>query len=505
MGIQIVTGGMGGQLGAGLGQGALDAAKKKQLEAEKARAAQEMMGSFTQAMRPTLDRIESTLGQDTQMPDTVSVPTGTKFGSVEVPSYMRPAPNPERAQFKAITEMMARASMNVKDPEQAKLFQAAAVQELDYLARMQAANAVQREIKAAEQSGVLDEEVKQEFLTMIAADADPLDVYRKFQGYKNEKVSQVKAQARGERFVQQVLADEAAFLESAKMTRDPDEASWLNQQSGRMADLATEIQAAMAFGMDGFDFESAWEQFQEAKYALNPYQKQRMDAETTRLRSYYDARERVLTDAEIPDEQKGEMIRQIDQQFGMGSAAPDQRPVGWGIALPGGQSPQSQPQSPSSQPQSQAPAQAAPDRVQPTPEQAAQMQSAAAARTTESALAGQDPFKGAQSVEDIDRVAQEKVIGMLDSLLLGADGKSYEVTPKEGQSMTDAYTERLLAEIKKLPEQQAARIMAQVRALAAARREAKARVDAAPEKKAKAQKQRDDMNEAMSGAAWGGA
>ena len=341
MGLQIVTGGGAGQFGAGMGKGLNDgiqAEQERQRQAAEAeRMAEDWRTATKAALKPLIDR-QSAMTPDTlEKPgamDTTRVPMG-KFGSVDVPSYMRPTPNPEQQQLDELTGVYAKQLQGMTDPTAMRAYAQGAAQDLENFQRMRAVRNINNTLKAGVKSGAMDPDEAQFFMDRIANGDDSLDVYRQLDEFKREKSQRVQSEVRVNRYIENATIGQNTFLESARATNDSEEAQWLTAQAGRMADVVAELQTAVAFGLDDFDFESAVKMVNDVKYALNPYQQQRQEEQMQAQAQQYKAQAaqakvrdeaiaRILTDPDLVDDRDA-LIEALKKEFGSAPAAQPRR------------------------------------------------------------------------------------------------------------------------------------------------------------------------------------
>jgi len=340
MGVQIITGGGAAQFGAGLGKGlneGIDTAQRlKRAEEEKQALADELKAVQTAMVEPKLRALEGQIPNDPALQGPEPVPGhGQLAPGVQgppiapeitgAPGYMRPEPSPERAQLDTLAGQFAQSLRSMKDPRAIEAMGQAYAQQLDVLQRQILVRKVNDQLSTAEKTGAFDQSEIQEFLAMGAEIAqgqgDIADLYTAIRERKEEKVKEKVNLGRATRFLEQAAINQANFAQSAQQTNDPDESAWLNSQAGDMADTISEIQAALEFGLDDFDFDAAYERVADVKHRLNPYQKQRMEQENMRMRSYYDAREQILTDPTLRS-RSAEMLKALNDEYGVDIPAP---------------------------------------------------------------------------------------------------------------------------------------------------------------------------------------
>jgi len=456
MGVEIIT---GNSVGDSFGKGLLKGIDEKKAEIKEQKLADEYVSVVAGMIDSQAESVKSGMEPAYTPPATQRVSAG-KWGAGEIPSYAKPIPNPLEGKADEIAEGLVLSMQGLTDLGAIQLAGTAAAQQLEALKMQEVQARLAGDLRAAAKGGLVDQAEVEQFAGMLEAGEDPVQVYKLFSEVRDEAVREQVNTRRTVRFIESGRLQEAALRQTADTIVDPEEKAWATAQAQELAAKLDEIEIYASGGIDSFDFDSALDEVREIKNRLNPYQQLRMEEREMEMRSYYDARERVLTDTDVFDEEKrAEMLAAIDEAYGGAAASPtrERAPV------------------------------AAPSEA--TPEQRAKADVKARAREAESALSGQDPFAGAETPEDIEGVAFQKVGSILFSLL--PEGTVLEDVGDDSSALASL----LIEEVRKLEAagqaDQAARILGQLRALGQAQREAEERVAPESEDEAAARRRKE--------------
>ncbi len=288
MAIQIALGGAATEAGQAFGSEFLGGFKAGEKQQKQDAAAQELIQATQASYGAELERADQAI-PDIDPGTATMVQTGLPGPLGTIPVYMAPRPNEDQVELDGLSERYAQGIKSFTNPEAARVYTQAAAQSLDTLHSGITSRGLTNSMNAAVSSGAVTDQEAAVFLEDLAAGTDPREVRQAWQAFANDKIDTAKHVARAERMVLGINESENSFLTRAADRDNAEEAAWLNEQAGKLSDLAVEASESARFGIDDFDAEAVWEQYQEIKYALNPQQKQRADLETVKLKGLYSA------------------------------------------------------------------------------------------------------------------------------------------------------------------------------------------------------------------------
>lgn len=449
MGLQIITGGGAAQFGGGLGKGLVAGVDQEQermrKEAEREQLATETVQYVNQALRPMIEQVGQQIPDTPERPgalDTTKVPMG-KFGSVEVPSYMRPTPNQEQAQFNKIVEGYARTMRGMQHPAMIEKFGMAAAAELDRLSEARMTKSIGDSMKAAVSNGVMDDGEMQDILALHGT-GPVKDLYKAFHEFKVERSEKMVNASRADRFKRSIDAEILTFAQDANtVTADPGEKAWLADQAGRLEDLRAEIEAESSFGYSEFDWDSARDRFDDIRNALNPAQERRQAERDAEFKALMDAQTAIYRNENLDAEERRAMIADIDARrktLGLPPVEEEQRwPFGMGQDLP------TRVEREGTAPGMAAAEQTASERsmAKLNPEQQAR---AEFFRRVQAPLDGVD-FAAFDNAADIEARVSETLGAVLDGM---TGGNGVTIKLKKGQSEVDAWGDAIADSIDQM-------------------------------------------------------
>jgi len=279
MPIYIQTGGAGAQLGAGLGAGFSKGMEQGLADAKQAKKDAQLMQAIQVGLDTTIAQADAqTPGLDPGM--ATMIPTGLPAAAGGmVPAYLNPGPSEGQRALDEAAEAHRAAFSTITDPEAAQAYLQVAQQDLQQMTQQEAGRRVSQGIQNALAANKVSEEEVAPILEALMQGADPGAAYEAWGSLRASKAEEAKRGRRALRLTTLVGHSAQRFEQASKDSEDPEESMWLQQQSEKLAELAAEVEDAIAMGLDDFDYEAAYARWQDTKYALNPVQERRRAVE----------------------------------------------------------------------------------------------------------------------------------------------------------------------------------------------------------------------------------
>lgn len=323
MGVQIIT---GSTVGDSFGKGMLAGIDEKKAEIKEQELADQYVSVVSGMIESQADTVKAGMEPAYTPPATETLSTG-KLGGVEVPSYLRPVPNPLEGKADRIAEGLVQSMQGLTDPRAIQLAGTAAAEQLDALAMQEMQARLAGDLRAAAKGGLVEQAEVEMFAGMLEEGEDPMRVYQAFSEVREERAREAVNEKRAVRFMESGRLQEAALRQTADTIVDPDEKAWATAQAQELAAKLDEIEVYASGGIDSFDFDGAVEEVREIKNRLNPYQQQRVEEREVAYREGMDALSRVMTMEDLEPEERAARVNEIRQAFGLDPSAPVAAPA----------------------------------------------------------------------------------------------------------------------------------------------------------------------------------
>jgi hypothetical protein len=511
MGIQIQTGGMGGQFGGGLGAGfasgvedELKFQREQEVAAEKQARLDEAAAQQVQAVQAQYganlnrvdalvpdERLGSNLKGEGQQ---VTLPGG-------VPVWLKPEENPDQVELDGLKAVHEQAFESFTDPAAAQTYAIAASQEVNAFNSALVSKRLGKSMEAAIASGAASEQEVAQFAMALEGGADPLDVTAKWQDFTAGKVTERKGITRVGRLTNTIGQASAFFANQATDPQNADEASFLVDKASQLEELQIEINSALEFGYEGVDVEAAWDEYKKIKHSLDPEQERIRNKEIEedkhgramqleKLQGLTAALGKAAEERNMPALEA--LQDQIDLLLGGEVAIPA------GIANPdraGGLISPATPDlfTPPGQEGSGASAPA------PGPETEEGFRVAEYNRLANQAVAGDDPFGETETLVDLDTALMDR----LGKIIFAADGEYQIDWEGDGLEPHMAKVTEALAALRKKNPKQADALEGQFLSMIEAYEERAKWISGKPDREKAAEK--TSLDTEIGSAAWGGA